>query len=850
MTDLSCVEELTPGAASEVLEPSAILNHLQILLTAEAKKPRPGGYMTKVQNMGMQVSWRKRMVEWMIHTGKAFELCPDTVFCAIHLMDDYLAKLPVDKIVLQLVAMVAMYVASKMHETRPILMEEMELLCQNKYPRREIVNMEKQLLKVVQWRLNPPTPCSFLRDILTFESSPSIQVHLEEAALELLEACAMDYEFLTYASSTMTAAALEVVCMTQFGCSSPLASYALETVEFNSENYDKCVASMMAMFTPLEEPELANLATTEAQVTPTKKRSHSPTSIDSPEPSRKKRRVDDVSVQTTMDDTTPDNNAAVEPRKLRPKPCPDVQVRTGGFQKIEERTWNAIRSRRTTPKPISNLSPSLDDAEDMEVIEVNTPTRTSFGDCATGATAKHVVRPGRSLSGENLLRPETPVSVLMRLPQAATTASPVRPRPPLLNTNRVATALAVSLSSPSVATPQSSIWRYVRSYLFVAVVTPSIKAEPVAPPNTPCTAATPLNSERLFSPQATKKPKKALSALSSSFKSMCFSTEDPATSIDVTPDGQCIIAAFSNGSVRLFDVNSTCTEDRFGYLLGHLDEELNQQMTAATVRLKVTPDGCYCFVGCRGTSPKTVMAINLDRFRHHKDSEDENNLQKYFCNDSKLRGFADASDNTATDPQKKSYFILTGLGVQYFRLWKFEQDENAPSWSYLRQFSSMSNTALHAAFFSSSSVGLSFAGVGLDSNLKVFTFTTDNALTEGGETSQVVIPNTKDITYIKGQYAYGYTNVGGFYRHSLLEPTAPKQAFELKINSDSRSRGAGIVDHIYATENGTHVLALADGTMYYCNTTSSMTLHAIGPTISPSQVTKYGIPATIYVPVT
>ena len=45
-------------------------------------------------------------------------------------------------------------------------------------------------------------------------------------------------------------------------------------------------------------------------------------------------------------------------------------------------------------------------------------------------------------------------------------------------------------------------------------------------------------------------PKKALSTISSSYKSMCFSTEDPVTSMDATPDGQCIIIAFSNGSVR------------------------------------------------------------------------------------------------------------------------------------------------------------------------------------------------------------------------------------------------------------------------------------------------------------
>ncbi|EQC32140.1 hypothetical protein SDRG_10335 [Saprolegnia diclina VS20] len=68
---------------------------------------------------------------------------------------------------------------------------------------------------------------------------------------------------------------------------------------------------------------------------------------------------------TAQDEDDDNNNATTncsEPRKvIMPKPCPDLRVRTGGFQKIEERTWNVMRSRRTTtmqqaatPEPLSN----------------------------------------------------------------------------------------------------------------------------------------------------------------------------------------------------------------------------------------------------------------------------------------------------------------------------------------------------------------------------------------------------------------------------------------------------------------------------------------------------------------
>ncbi|OQR82950.1 hypothetical protein ACHHYP_15272 [Achlya hypogyna] len=297
MTDLSCVEEYALGAPTEVAEPATVVAHLRLLLAAEAASPRPADYIARVQQDGMTAAWRKRMCEWMVHTGKAFELSVETVACAVHYMDVYLSVLSADKIVLQLVSMVAMFVASKFHETRPIVMEEMELLCQNKYPRAEIVAMEKQLLHVLQWKLNPPTPIAFARDLLTFESSPSIHAHLEEATIELLEECSTDYSYLEFPSSVMAAAALEVVCTTQFGCASPLATYAMGALAFPSKLYKECVGRMLTLYAAAPEPELEALPVVASDICKPV-RSASPTSIDvheqssSPSKSKKRRRSD------------------------------------------------------------------------------------------------------------------------------------------------------------------------------------------------------------------------------------------------------------------------------------------------------------------------------------------------------------------------------------------------------------------------------------------------------------------------------------------------------------------------------------------------------------------------------
>ncbi|ETV90738.1 hypothetical protein H310_14527 [Aphanomyces invadans] len=388
------------------------------------------------------------------------------------------------------------------------------------------------------------------------------------------------------------------------------------------------------------------------------------------------------------------------------------------------------------------------------------------------------------------------------------------------------------------------------------------KRNPPPPPGAapPSPDVVVLTTLPLSSRTAKPEKAKALSALSSSFKSMCFSTEDPVTSIDTTPDGQCIIVAFSNGSVRLFDVNSTCTEERYGYLLGHLDEELNQQMAPSVVRVKVTSDGCYCFVGCRGTSPKTIMAIHLDKFRHEKDNDDDN-LLKYFMNDNKSRGFADVSPNASKSCFRR-YFFLTGLGLADYRVWKFDEQADGadPAWTHLYKFGSSSNTALHAYFFSVTETTVGFAGVGSDSNLKIITFHADVPAGDAAPSSKdssvkQIIPNTKDISYIKGNFAYGYSLAGRFYRLCLANPQSHRDTFDLVVDAARRggSRSIGFVDHIYATDDGTHVIAIADQVVYYCATdgasnTGNYLMHMIGSSIPSQLVPKYGIPAAIYVP--
>ncbi|KAF1795107.1 WD40/YVTN repeat-like-containing domain [Phytophthora cactorum] len=64
-------------------------------------------------------------------------------------------------------------------------------------------------------------------------------------------------------------------------------------------------------------------------------------------------------------------------------------------------------------------------------------------------------------------------------------------------------------------------------------------------------------------------------------RSICFSTESVATALDVTPDGEIVVVGFTDGSVRLYEMDSSVPSDRHGYLLGHLDEQSSQRSECA-----------------------------------------------------------------------------------------------------------------------------------------------------------------------------------------------------------------------------------------------------------------------------
>ncbi|CAI5714907.1 unnamed protein product [Peronospora destructor] len=386
-------------------------------------------------------------------------------------------------------------------------------------------------------------------------------------------------------------------------------------------------------------------------------------------------------------------------------------------------------------------------------------------------------------------------------------------------------------------------------------------------------------------------------------RSICFSMEGVATALDVTPDGETVVVGFMDGSVRLYEMDSSVPSDRHGYLLGHIDEQSSQGSHNVHLRVKISPDGRYVFVGCR-QGPRVVMSINLDNYRNEKNGDDDDfqQFQKHFHSNGKLRGFADVTtyvppadvlpkEHQNSKRKRSAYYILTGLGVGNLNLWRFvepNRHEQKPIWEYLQNFGAGGNTAMTGAFLPSSiSPGvLTIAAVCKDKNLRVWPLEciktlsssivksnnehvaeTDDTSYLGGihaVTTHFSIPNTSDVIALHGQYAYGISLMGKAYRFCFPDSPSfsscerlPRQEFELeKIGGGggSTSRRSNIMlESLSASDDGKAIIAVStEGIFYYSNklpdvgSSEVAELRIIGK--NASENTLFKTPMKVYTP--
>ncbi|GMF38878.1 unnamed protein product [Phytophthora fragariaefolia] len=198
-------------------------------------------YLSEVQRHGMSPTWRLRVCRWMFETAKEFELQMDTVCGALHFLDQYLSVHSVDRVTLQLLAMICMWTASKMHEGKPIMLEEMALMCERKFSRAQMVDAEAQLVRLIGFRFNPPNVFTMARDFvneLPFKSGDSDRrANCVASVFNLLERVVEDISSLECTVSSLAKAAVQLVAKSEYKFTVPELLQALKTIQIEERAY-------------------------------------------------------------------------------------------------------------------------------------------------------------------------------------------------------------------------------------------------------------------------------------------------------------------------------------------------------------------------------------------------------------------------------------------------------------------------------------------------------------------------------------------------------------------------------------------------------------------------------------
>ncbi|EDV42473.1 uncharacterized protein Dana_GF18004 [Drosophila ananassae] len=162
-----------------------------------------GDYMPRQKHL---TTWmRTLLVDWMVEVQETFELNHETLYLAVKIVDLYLNREVIAKEKLQLLGAAAFFIACKYDERQPPLIDDFLYICDGAYNHDELVGMEREALRVINFDLGIPLSYRFLRRYARCAKVPMPTLTLARYILEL---SLMDYATISFSDSQMASAAL------------------------------------------------------------------------------------------------------------------------------------------------------------------------------------------------------------------------------------------------------------------------------------------------------------------------------------------------------------------------------------------------------------------------------------------------------------------------------------------------------------------------------------------------------------------------------------------------------------------------------------------------------------------
>ncbi|GAB4852284.1 cyclin [Ancistrocladus abbreviatus] len=184
---------------------SDIYDYLRNMEMEMKRRPLPD-YIEKIQK-DISANMRGVLVDWLVEVAEEYKLLSETLYLTISFIDRFLSINPLQRRRLQLLGVSSMLIASKYEEITPPHVHEFCYITDNTYTKEEVVKMEADILKCINFELGNPTVKSFLRRFTRVAQDtlkkPSLQ--LEFLANYLAELSLLDYGCIKFLPSLVAA---------------------------------------------------------------------------------------------------------------------------------------------------------------------------------------------------------------------------------------------------------------------------------------------------------------------------------------------------------------------------------------------------------------------------------------------------------------------------------------------------------------------------------------------------------------------------------------------------------------------------------------------------------------------
>ncbi|RCV19236.1 hypothetical protein SEVIR_3G385400v4 [Setaria viridis] len=193
---------------------SDIYTYLRALEVEPRRRPR-SDYIEAVQS-DVTANMRTILVDWLVEVAEEYKLVADTLYLAISYVDRFLSANALSRDRLQLLGVAAMLIAAKYEEISPPHAEDFCYITDNTYTKQELVKMESDILKLLQFELGNPTIKTFLRRFTrsAHEDKKRSILLMEFLGSYLAELSLLDYGCLRFLPSVVAASVMFVARLT------------------------------------------------------------------------------------------------------------------------------------------------------------------------------------------------------------------------------------------------------------------------------------------------------------------------------------------------------------------------------------------------------------------------------------------------------------------------------------------------------------------------------------------------------------------------------------------------------------------------------------------------------------